>query len=227
MRTRMTVIGLAALACLALALPGAAAELDPADRALIHGYDPGAMQLVWAALLDTTAEDACALGEASDDGEYLYEVDENGEVTVDGSEGDCAFNVTDVTGPEGQVNHGTVVSNFVKALKGSGYEGGVGCFVRIIAQSDYGKGDQQVTVSEVDGTESEESAEEGDTSVELTVSETTCGKPDNAGPPEDKGKPDNAGPPAGKGKPDNAGPPEGKGKPPWAGNGNGNGNGKP
>ena len=55
------------------------------------------------------------------------------------------------------------------------------------------------------------------------------GKPDDAGPPEDKGKPEDAGkpgnpgkpddvgPPEGVGKPDDAGPPEGAGKPPHAG----------
>lgn len=222
MRKRMTVLGLLLGGCLVLAVPGAAAELDSADRALIHGYDPGAMQLLWAAVLDTEADDACELGEGTEDGEFVYEVSEAGDVTVDGVEGDCSFNVTDVTGPQGQVNHGSVVSNFVQALKESGYEGGVGCFVRIIAQSDYGQGDQQVTVSEA--ADPDEVPDEGATSAELTVTETTCGKPDHAGPPEGNGKPDDAGPPDGNGKPDDGGPPEGKGKPPWAGNG---GNGKP
>jgi len=222
MRKRMAAIGVLALALVAVAVPGLAqeeTELDPADRVLIHGYDPTAMQLVWAAVLNPEADDACALDEEalSETGEYTYEVDEEGNVTVTGAEGDCTFNTTDVTGPQGQVNHGTVVSNFVQALKESGYEGGVGCFVRLIAQSDYGKGDQQITTEEAAAAAEEDPVVDAETSVELTVSETTCGKPDEAGRPENTGKPENAGPPEGKGKPDHAGPPEGKGKPDHAG----------
>lgn len=212
---RMTLIAVAAMAILAVAMPGSAeetAELHPADRALVHGYDPDAMQLLWATVL--RPENACELDEEalSESGEYVYEVDEDENVTVTGAAGDCTFHATDVTGPQGQVNHGTVVSNFVRALKESGYEGGIGCFVRLIAQSEYGKGDQQVTTEEAAAEDADQIAG-AETTVGLTVSETTCGKPDHAGPPEGKGKPDHAGPPDGKGKPDHAGKPGGNGKP--------------
>lgn len=181
-------------------------EVDSADRALIHAYDPEAMQLLWQIAME---DDEC---EVEEETTYTYDIDESGNVIVstegDGEEegeplADCEFNATDVTGPNGQVNHGTVVSSFVKALKEEGYTG-IGCYVKLIAQSDYGKGEQQVKVSDVEDEEvttTSEPEEEEPAEVQFTVSETTCGKPDHAGPPEDKGKS------------------EGKGKPPWAGKG--------
>lgn len=180
-------------------------EVDSADRALIHTYDPDAMQLLWQI---TMQDDEC---EVDEDATYTYEIDDEGNVIVstegEGEEDkpleDCDFNAADVTGPNEQVNHGTVVSSFVKALKEEGYTG-IGCYVKLIAQEDYGKGDQQVKVSDLENEEEPETTEEETeeaTEIEFTVSETTCGKPDHAGPPEDKVKP------------------EGKGKPAWAGKG--------
>ena len=213
MRARWTVsaslLALAALVALpAMAEEVAETETDSADRVLIHSYDPAAMQLLWATSgVDKDAEDYCNV---EDDDEYTYEV-EGEEVTVtlgdDELQDDeelaeaCDFTATDVTGPEGQVNHGTVVSAFVHALKANGYTG-IGCYVKLIAQSDYGKGDQQIKVGE-DAPE----ATEGDAEpLTFTVDTTRCGKPDEAGPPEGKGKPETAGPPEGKGKPEWAGP---------------------
>ena len=53
----------------------------------------------------------------------------------------------DATGPAGQVNHGQVVSNFVRALKlqlnEAGRKAGIGCLVRVVAQSSHGKADEQ------------------------------------------------------------------------------------
>ena len=54
----------------------------------------------------------------------------------------------DITGPNGQINHGQVVSNFVRALKlqlnEAGRKAGIGCLVRMVAQSDHGQGEEQV-----------------------------------------------------------------------------------
>jgi hypothetical protein len=209
MRARWTVPAtLLAMAAL-VAMPAMAEETeetatDSADRALIHSYDPDAMQLLWATSGVEGAEDYCNV---EDGDSYTYEVDGD-EVTVtlddEELEGEdlaeaCDFTATDVTGPQGQVNHGTVVSAFVHALKANGYTG-IGCYVKLIAQSDYGKDDQQIQVGE----EAPE-ATEGDADLSFTVDTTQCGKPDHAGPPADKGQPEKAG------------PPEGKGKPPWAG----------
>lgn len=44
----------------------------------------------------------------------------------------------DVTGPNGQVNHGTIVSSIVASLKAEGYRG-IGCIVRHFGQTDWGK----------------------------------------------------------------------------------------
>lgn len=185
-------------------------EVDPADRALIHTYDPDAMKLLWEIAIED-AEDQC---EVEEETTYTYEIDDEGNVIVstegegeeDESLEDCDFNATDATGPNGQVNHGTVVSSFVKALKEEGYTG-IGCYVKLIAQEDYGKGDQQVKVSDLEDEEEPETTEEETeepTEIEFTVSETSCGKPDHAGPPEDR--PED--------RPEN-----GKGKPSWAGKG--------
>lgn len=208
MRARWTVSAtLLALAAL-VALPATAEEAveeavtDSADRALVHSYDPGAMQLLWATSgVDEDAEDYCNVGNGD---LYTYEIvdEETGEATVDIAGKDleaCDFTATDAIGPQAQVNHGTVVSAFVHALKADGYTG-IGCYVKLVAQSDYGKGDQQIRVGE--GTPE---ATEGDTDLTFTVDTTRCGKPDHAEPPADREKPDTA----------KAG--EGKGKPPWAG----------
>jgi len=213
MRARWTPIAALAAAIVVVALPGIAqedSELDPADRVLIHTYNADSMRLLWSTQLGDAeaAAEECGL-DADPETEYTFEVDEDGEVTVDGLEEDCTFNATDVTGPEGQVNHGTVVSAFVKALKDSDVEGGIGCYVRIIAQSDYGKGDDQVQASDADTTDPDTETISGETTFE--VSETTCGRPDHAGRPEDAGKPDHAG------RPDHAGPPDHAGRPDHAG----------
>lgn len=235
MRARWTLTFAVAAAAVLVALPaGAQTEIevdDPADRALVHGYDPTALQLFWMEMMGdaATVEEDCAITP----GEYSYEVDDEGNVITltpqeDGDPVDleaCEFQTTDVEGPQGQVNHGSVVSNFVHDLKEyldeAGYSGGVGCYVRIIAQSDYGKGDDQIRVPDV--TDEENDATEGN--VELSVDETRCngwngdsdeelstsggpqgnGKPDHAGPPENRGN-GNGGPPA------HAGGNNGKGK---------------
>jgi len=216
---------------------GLAATGEP-NSLLTEGYDSDNHTLVWGVAEHPDSEDFggtldCRLATGS----YDYEADEEGKVVVltdeegavqyvpaeggdptDDTEGECSLTATNVEGPNGQVNHGSVVSSFVHALKALGITG-AGCYVRLIAQSDYGKGDQQVQVPDVEEPEEGEviEAEPVSGTVDLTSHETTCGKPDHAGqggPPEGKGKPDHAGqggPPEGKGKPDHAGqggPPE-------------------
>jgi hypothetical protein len=102
---------------------------------------------------------------------------------------------------------------------------GRGCLVRHLAQSDLGKGDQQVQAGDVVVTDPLASGDTG--SVEFTTVETDCehgrgaaqsvadtgsGRPEGAGPPDHAGRPDHAGKPEGAG--DNGGGP---------GNGNGGG----
>lgn len=136
--------------------------------------------------------------------------------------GFCDLTAVDVTGPAGQVNHGQVVSSFVHALKEqmkeAGIRGGVGCFVRILAQSDYGKGDQQQGPSVVDETVVVSGV------VDLAAHETTCGGPrsDEAG--DDADSDDNISNGNGNGS-SNASNGNGNGNSNAnGGNGNGNGN---
>ncbi|HLU53039.1 MAG TPA: hypothetical protein VK011_05575 [Acidimicrobiia bacterium] len=174
MRARWTFIG--AMAVVAIALPAAGeVDLDPADRALIHSYSPEAMQLLWGTRDDSSTAQPCEIEEESvytyteeADGVVIRSAD--GEIVTDG----CPLTATDVRGPNGQVNHGTVVSSFVHALKEAGYEGGIGCHVRAIARSDYGKGDQQVRTADAGSA----SPEVGEPEIEFEITETDCARPE-------------------------------------------------
>jgi hypothetical protein len=253
--------GIAATAVLLLALPALA--VPPPNTALTHGYDDENTTLVFGVsdYDDENPADGCAGVE----GEYDYELGEDGEITSyestdegddttdttvgseesaeggDAEEGiECTLNPVDVTGPNGQVNHGTVVSSFVHAIKELDIQGR-GCLVRVIAQSGYGKGDQQIKVSDVEAPDSGEGDGEAVTSgtVVLETALTTCAEKghkadksgqddDSKGKPERVGKSDDKGKPEGVGKPDHAGKSDedspSKGKPENPGNGNGKNN---
>lgn len=74
---------------------------------------------------------------------------EDGDVTdiAYGEDGNpCTLAAIVVAGPNGQVNHGQVVSAFSQALDIAGK----GCVMRWIAQSGFGKGDEQVRTQDVD-----------------------------------------------------------------------------
>ncbi len=103
-------------------------------------------------------------------------------------DGPCGLSTVDVTGPNGQVNHGQVVSSFVHALREAGIRG-KGCLVRSIAGSDYGKGDQQIqTGDEIS------SDVDGDRPITLATHEARCGTgADRPTPPgQTREKPDKA-----------------------------------
>jgi hypothetical protein len=85
-----------------------------------------------------------------------------------GAEGPCGLNGTFLDGP---VNHGAFVSAFNAYLGTLDLEGGRGCLVRIIAQSDLGKGDQQINGDEVDP----EFAIGETGSVQFTTETASCG----------------------------------------------------
>lgn len=63
-----------------------------------------------------------------------------------------------VEGPNGQVNHGTVVSSIVKALKEMDLDVPLGQALKAYAQSGLGKGDMQVKANDDDVSTTEESA---------------------------------------------------------------------
>jgi hypothetical protein len=156
MRRKIGLLGIVTL--LLLASPAMA---DTVDSWFVEGYDPDGHNLVWGAgEVDEDGYD-CAVAA----GPYQYVADAEGLVTslkqngVDvtyrfgqlGSVtapygqtgGACDLDLIHVAGPNGQVNHGQVVSSFVHALKEAGVKG-KGCMVRYISGSAYGKEDQGI-----------------------------------------------------------------------------------
>jgi hypothetical protein len=210
---------------------------DVADTLFDFGYDLINRILVWNlsaldGLYDCTLENGpltATYGGASDQGVIPVDnlEDEAGVVTFQnrpeeevaddleaadapieysGADGECGLSGGEVSGPNGQVNHGMFMKLFNSLYEGSGR----GCVMRHLAQSDLGKGDQQVKPGEDPDFES---AEAGDTGViEFSTVETDCehGKKDkddldgdeivsqtdeSSGKPEHGGKPDNSGKP--------------------------------
>ncbi len=207
-----------------------AASSEP-NSLLTEGYDSDNLKLVWGVADHPEAEGTTATLDCRIEGTFTYEFDDTGKVVtlaggggpamyqpVDGTSPvaygetgeECILTVTDVVGPNGQVNHGTIVSSFVHALKEAGLRG-AGCYVRFIAGSSYGKGDQQVQVGEViPPTEPVTTGE-----VTLATHETTCGNKHADGDEELTSSSNGNG--NGRGKPQGAG----HGRPPWAGQGGG------
>lgn len=131
-------------------------------------------------------------------------------VEYSGAEGECGLSGGSVAGPNGQVNHGMFMKLFNSVFDGPAR----GCVVRHLAQSDLGKGDQQVQAGDVDP--DAESVADGDTGIiEFDTVITDClherdEQLESEEDSEEGGKPEWAG----SGKP----PWAGNGKPPWAGN---------
>ncbi|HEU4916086.1 MAG TPA: hypothetical protein VFV13_05930 [Acidimicrobiia bacterium] len=143
-------------------------------------------------------------------------------VPYTGADGECGVSGGDPTGPAGQINHGMFMRLFNSMYQG---EGGRGCLIRHIAQSDLGKGDQQVQAGEAVTTDPVAAGDTG--SVEFTTEETDCehGRVAGTDSTDQSGRPEGAGPPDHAGRPDHAGPPDHAGGAGGAGNGNGGGNG--
>jgi hypothetical protein len=213
-----------------------AASSEP-NSLLTEGYDADNHKLVWGVADHPEAEGTTATLDCQIQGTFTYTVDDAGQVvTLVGEDGlpaayqpvdetadpvpydptgeECVLTVTDVEGPNGQVNHGTIVSSFVHALKEAGIRG-VGCYVRFIAGSSYGKGEQQVQAGEV--IPPTEPVTEGE--VTLATHETKCGNQHADGDEEltSAGNGNGNGNGNGRGKPQGAG----QGRPPWAGQGGG------
>jgi hypothetical protein len=203
------------------------------DGVLVEGFDPENKVLVFGVSeIDEDGIDCTVEGP-----DYSYVTDGAGSVTsltkngqpasfklaggVDvpygQTSGVCDLTAVDVTGPAGQVNHGQVVSSLVHAIKEqmkeAGIRGGVGCLVRIVGQSDYGKGDEQQGPTVI----GETVVVSGE--VDLTAHETSCGGPksDDAGDDADEADTDTNGNGNGNGNASSTG--NGNGN-----NGNGNGN---
>lgn len=170
-------------------LVGGVALAASTDTLLVEGFDPDNKVLVFGVSeIDENGYDCTVAGTG-----YTYITDAAGLVTslakdslaaslklagvatpYGQTNGVCDLAVVDVIGPAGQVNHGQVVSSFVHAIKEqlneAGVKGGVGCLVRVLAQSEYGKGEQQQGPTVIDETVVVTTGE-----VDLNAHEVTCG----------------------------------------------------
>jgi len=122
-------------------------------------------------------------------------------VAYGGADQACGISGGVVAGPNGQINHGQFMKLFHQLID----KQGMGCLNRIIAQSDLGKGDQQLRASDVDPT----FAPEPSGSVDFTTVVADCkrkkkatadddhvsaqpGKKDKSGRPDSPGNSGNA-----------------------------------
>jgi hypothetical protein len=80
--------------------------------------------------------------------------------------------VPDLAAEASQINHGQVVSSFVHSIKQqlreAGYRGGIGCLVRVVAQSDHGKSGRANGRNVGDG------ADAGSQEFDLTLLQNSC-----------------------------------------------------
>ena len=167
----IAILGMFATSGLASAATGEDAE----DTTFNYGYDETFRILVWGTsdadgLYDCALEGGIAVTYgAEDDGiieipllegegsivsfpprmqddlaEGLEEVEDD--FLYNGSDDECGVVGTSVEGPNGQVNHGMFMKAFNQVFEGPGR----GCIMRFLAQSDFGKGDQQINVPDVD-----------------------------------------------------------------------------
>lgn len=139
--------------------------------------------------------------ERDGDGEAEYGSEEAAE---------CDLQAADITGPAGQVNHGTFVSAVAKLYDGPHR----GCVISHFARSGLGKGEQQIRTPDVED-EGEELSNPG--TVDFTSIVTECERgPDDGELEDEESESEEEGPGKGrgngKGKPDWA-----PGPPPWAG----------
>ncbi len=119
-------------------------------------------------------------------------------------DGDCGLRSAEVAGPNGQINHGM----FMK-LWNSLYEGtGRGCINRYLAQSDLGKGDQQIKADDVDP--DFEAAITGDVGeIEFATVVADCERPKDRGNSGENGNANNRSENNGNGRGHEAPDPEG------------------
>jgi hypothetical protein len=221
MRRRLTLVLTATLVI------GVAGTAIAATTVFVRGYDPENRLLLWGASDPDTATYDCTV----DDGTYEYEADQAGRVTslkqggndvefevsentsttVDYGQtnGECDLGAVDVTGPNGQVNHGQIVSSFVHALKEAGYRG-AGCMVSQVGRTDWGKGEQQVTATTAPTTTTITTAATVSGDVDLTTTEVQCGKRNDRS--DGDGELTSS---------QGDGPGNGHGRPEWAGQGRG------
>lgn len=128
------------------ALPAFAGNHDPdADPIVLYDADEHLMVFSVDGICTLTEEMTVEFMVDELSGDISFDVQPGLDETS--AEGCVAISVE---GPNGQVNHGTVVSSLVKALKEMNLEVPLGQALKGYAKSDLGKGDMQVKVSDVD-----------------------------------------------------------------------------
>jgi hypothetical protein len=150
---------------------------------------------------------AAADGEDTVDVTFPDRDDAEGEPLAYSADSDCALVAAEVAGPNGQVNHGMFMKTFNSLFEGTGR----GCVNRFLAQSDLGKGDQQVRVGDVDP-DADPIADGATGEIGFETFLADCER--------DKGKPEN---PGNGNRPENPGNGnDNENRPENPGNGNGN-----
>jgi hypothetical protein len=172
MLKRLTVVALAIALTASLSGLALAAEEDDPDTMFSWAYDLAWRVLLWNVALSS---DDCGF----DDGEVTVIYNPTGtglDVDHAGADDNCALSGGSVEGPNGQINHGMFMKTFNSLWDG---EGGRGCVIRHLAQSDLGKGDQQVRVPDVDPDPPQlEQGDTGEVPFESVVTECRRGNGD-------------------------------------------------
>lgn len=142
-----TILASATVAGLVAVPVAALAESHPADADFGYAYNAETQELgFWFGPSDAEVE--CVWTDPSADEpttEATEEPTTEEPATEATEESEIECMLVDVVGPNGQVNHGTVVSSFVHTLKDLeeliGYDGPRGRIISQIARTDFGKGD--------------------------------------------------------------------------------------
>jgi hypothetical protein len=113
---------------------------DDADTLFNIGYDEEFHILFWGLSPNDDSVD-CEL----ENGPVAVEIGDEGAAGAEGFD-DCDLMGSEVSGPNGQINHGMFMKLFNSLFEGNGR----GCVNRYLAQTDFGKGDQKVKVQDVD-----------------------------------------------------------------------------
>ncbi len=194
---RWTIVATAVAVSLAFALPAAATEHEELPEGFSVDYAADDHVIVFGFDVDCSLADLMVEFTTDDDGNVTFKV------TPEEDEGSGGFgfgessdgpvdeetapldgcHATSVEGPNGQVNHGSIVSNTVKALKASGYEGPLGQALKDVAKSDWGKGDQKVKAKDAD----DEGESEGEETLEAATEKAPKGEKGNRGKGKGRG----------------------------------------
>ena len=143
----IVVLGLMTLSALALAQPNQVGAVtqhthQEPDTIFHFGYDEEGQVLVFGISDIEDAEDCTLEGEVV----LTYGESSDGLIAVTNGGEDCELSGVEVTGPQGQVNHGMFMKAFNSVFEGTGR----GCLIRHLAQSRLGMDEQQVRVPDAD-----------------------------------------------------------------------------